>query len=62
MDKGARREKEVRRIKGGDKRASRRVKVDVGGEVQDLYCDTGSNSTTITPDMYGRSKGKVVSA
>ena len=34
---GAGHAKEVRRIKGGGKRASRWVKVDVGGEMLDLY-------------------------
>ena len=59
---GAGRAKEVRRIKGGGKRASRWVKVDVGGEELDLYCDTGSNITIITPAMYKESMGKVVAA
>ena len=61
-DEGTGREKEVRRIKGGGKRASRWVKVDVGGEELDLYCDTGSNITIITPAMYKQSMGKVVAA
>ena len=59
---GAGRQKKVRRIKGGGKRASRWVKVDVGGEMLDLYCDTGSNITIITPAMYKESMGKVVAA
>ena len=33
-----------------------------GGEELDLYCDTGSNVTIITPDMYKWSTGKVVAA
>ena len=61
-DKGTGREKVVRRIKGGSKRASRRVKMDVGGEELDLYCDTCSKITIITPDMYKESVGKVVAA
>ena len=61
-DEGAGREKEVRRIKGGGKRASRWVKMDMGGEGLDLYCDTGGNITIITPAMYKRSMGKVVGA
>ena len=61
-DEGAGREKEVRRIKGGSNRASRWMKVDMGGEELDLYCDTGSNITIITPAMYRRSMGKVVAA
>ena len=48
---GAGRAKEVRRIKGGGKRASWWVKVDVGGKELDLYCNTGSNITIITPAM-----------
>ena len=52
----------MRRIKGGGKRASRGVKVDVGGEGLVRYCDTGSNFTIITPAMYKRSMGKVVAA
>ena len=59
-DEGAGQEKEVRRIKGGGKRASWWVKVDVGGEELDLYCDTGSNITIITPAMYKKSMGRVV--
>ena len=27
-----------------------------------LYCDTGSNITIITPEMYKESMGKVVAA
>ena len=46
---GAGSDKEVRRIKGGGKRAPRWVKVDVGGKMLDLYCDMGSNITIITP-------------
>ena len=61
-DEGAGQEKEVRRIKGGGKRALRWVKVDVEGEKLDLYRDTGSNITIITPAMYKQSMGKVVAA
>ena len=43
---------EVRRVKGGGKRRSRWVTVEVGGEKVELYCDTGSNITIITPDIY----------
>ena len=52
----------VRRIRGGDRRATRWVKVNLGGEELDLYCDTGSSITIITPAMYRRSMGKVVAA
>ena len=41
----AEQEKVVRRIKGGGKRAKRWVKVNMGGEELNLYCDTGSNIT-----------------
>ena len=34
----------------------------MGGEELDLYCDTGSNITIITPAMYRPSVGKVVAA
>ena len=61
-DEGEGREKVVRRIKGGGKRTSRWVKMDMGGEELDLYCNTGSNITIITPAMYRRSMGKVVAA
>ena len=61
-DKGAGWEKEVRRIKGGGKRESRWVKENIGGKELDLYCDTGSNITIITPAMYMRSMSKVVAA
>ena len=54
--------KEVRSIKGGGKRATRWVKVNMGGEEMNLYCDTGSNITIITPEMYKQSMGKVVAA
>ena len=43
-DEGTGKEKEARRNKMGNKR----VKVEVGGKMQDLYCDTGSNVTIIT--------------
>ena len=59
-DKGAGRTKVVRRIKEGGRRATRWVKVNLGGEEMDLYCDTGSNITIITPKMYKESMGKVV--
>ena len=59
-DEGAGREKEVRRIKRGSKRVSQRVKVDVRGKKQDLYCDTGSNITIDTPARYKKAMGKVV--
>ena len=59
---GAGRSREVRRIKGGGKRATRWVKVNMGGEEMNLYCDTGSNVTIITPAMYRQSMGKVVAA
>ena len=49
-DEGAGREKVVRRIKGSGKRVSWWVKVNMGGEELDLYCDTGSNITIITGD------------
>ena len=61
-DEATGREKVARRIKGGGKRASRWVKMVMGGEELDLYCDTGSNITIITPDMYKESMGKVVAA
>ena len=32
----------------------------MGGEEMNLYCDTGSNITIITPAMYRQSMGKVV--
>ena len=48
---------EVRKIKGGSNRTSRWVKVNMGGKMLDLYCDTGSNIT-----MYKESMGKVVVA
>ena len=59
---GAGRSKEVKRIKGGVKRATRRVKVNMGGEELNLYCNTGSNITIITPAMYRQNMGKVVAA
>ena len=34
----------------------------MGGEEMNLYCDTGSNVTIITPAMYRQSMGKVVAA
>ena len=52
----------VRRIKGGGRRATRWVKVKMGGEELDLYCNTGSSITIITPAMYRKSMGKVVAA
>ena len=52
----------VRRIKGGGRRATRWVKVNMGGEELDLYCNTGSSITIITPAMYRKSMGKVVAA
>ena len=36
--------------------------MDMGGEGQDLYCDTGSNITIIIWAMYKRSMGKIVAA
>ena len=51
---------EVRRVKGSNRRRSRRVTIDMGGEEVELYCDTGSNITIITPDMYKKGTGKVV--
>ena len=33
-----------------------------GGEEMNLYCDTGSNITIITPEMYKDSMGKLVAA
>ena len=59
---GAGRAEEVRKIKGGHKRKSRWVKVDVGGKMLDLYCDTGGNVTIITRAMYKETMGKVVAA
>ena len=38
------------------------MKVNLGGEEMKLYCDTGSNITIITPEMYKESMGKVVAA
>ena len=38
------------------------MKVDVGGEMLDLYCDRGSNITIITPAMNKESMVKVVAA
>ena len=61
-DEGVGQEKVVRRIKRGGKRATRWVKVNMGGEELDLYCNTGSNITIITPAMYRRSMGKVAAA
>ena len=49
---GAGRSKEVKRIKGGVKRATRLVKINMGGEELNLYHDTGRNFTIITPAMY----------
>ena len=34
----------------------------MGGEKVELYCDTGSNITIITPDMYEKGIGKEVAA
>ena len=53
---------EVRRIKGGGRRAMKWVKVNMVGEELDLYCNTGSSITIITPAMYRKSMGKVVAA
>ena len=33
-----------------------------GGEEMNLYCDTGSNITIITPEMFKDSMGKLVAA
>ena len=38
------------------------VKVNMGGEELNLYRDTGSNITIITPAMYRQNMGKVVAA
>ena len=38
------------------------VKVNMGGEELDLYCDTGSSITIITPARYRKSMGTVVAA
>ena len=59
---GAGRSGEVRRIKRGGRRATGRVEVNLGGEEMNLSCDTGSNITIITPEMYKESMGKVVAA
>ena len=59
---GAGRSKEVKRIKGGVKRATRWVKVNMGGEELNLYHNTGNSITIITPAMYRQNMGKVVAA
>ena len=46
----------------GAKRITRRVKVNVGGEEMNLYRNTGSSTTIITPARYRESMGKVVAA
>ena len=38
------------------------MRVNLGGEQMNLYCDTGSNITIITPEMYKDSMGKLVAA
>ena len=55
-------DKVVRSIKGGGRRATRWVKVNLGGEELNLYCDTGSNITIITPMMFKDSMGKLEAA
>ena len=59
---GAGRSKEVKRIKGGVKRATRRVNVNMGGEELNLYHNTGNSITIITPAMYRQNMGKVVAS
>jgi hypothetical protein len=54
--------KVIRSIKGGARRKTRWVTVNMGGEETELYCDTGSNITIITPQMYKQSMGKIVAA
>ena len=54
--------KVVRSIRGGGRRATRWVRMNLGGEQMNLYCDTGSNITIITPEMYKNSMGKLVAA
>ena len=61
-EEGAGRNEVVRRIKGGGRGATRWVKVNLGGEEMNLYCETGSNITIITPEMYKDSMGKLVAA
>ena len=34
----------------------------MGGKEVELYCDTGSNITIITPDIYRKGMGKLVAA
>ena len=53
-------DKGVRSIRGGGRRATRWVKVNLGGEQMNLYCDTGSKVTIISPEMYKDSMGKLV--
>lgn len=36
--------------------------VDMGGKEVELYCNTGSNITIITPDIYRKGMGKLVAA
>ena len=36
--------------------------MNLGGEEMEQYCDTGSNTTIITPEMYKESMGKMVAA
>ena len=38
------------------------MRINLGGEQMNLYCDTGSNITIITPEMYKDSMGKLVAA
>ena len=38
------------------------MRMNLGGEQMNLYCDTGSNITIITPEMYKDSMGKLVAA
>ena len=51
-DEGTGRNGVVRRIKGGGRRATGWVKVNLGGEEMNLYRGTRSSITIIAPDMY----------
>ena len=53
---------EVRQVSGRKKPGTRWVKVKVGGEDLDMYCNTGSKLSIIPPNLYKRRMGEVVAA
>ena len=52
---------EVQMVRG-NRKGDRCVQVSVGGTMLDLYADTGSKHTIITPGQYQQSMGKVVAS